>query len=106
MKTKIYAIGQVDWDLWGFENGWFLTISENVQISDIPYFAHFDTFWFFSHNFQTNQSILSLEVFNGDKILEQLYAQRKFEKNQLRNSNHPNEHRPGSVGPNFTLHFH
>ena len=100
---------QADWELWGFENGWFLTISENVQISDIPYFsyfAHFDTFCVFSHNYQTNQSNLNLEVFKGDKIPEQLYAQRKFEKSQLRNSNHPNEHRPGSVGPNFTLHFH
>ena len=79
-ETKIYAITQADWDLWGFENGWFLTISENVQISDIPYFAHFDTFLFFSHNFQANQSILSLKISKGDKILEQLYAERKFEK--------------------------
>ena len=42
-----------------------MTISENLQNSNFPHFAHFDTFWFFSHNFQTNQSILSLKVAQG-----------------------------------------
>ena len=70
-EPKISGIGSADLKLWGFKNRWFLTISENLQNSNFPHFAHFDTFWFFSHNFQTNQSILNLKVLKGDKILEQ-----------------------------------
>ena len=55
-------------------------LSKIVQNSDIPTLTHFDTFWFFSHNLQTNQPILSLKVSKGYKILQQLYAERKFEK--------------------------
>ena len=55
-------------------------LSKIVQNSDIPTLTHFDTFWFFSHNFQTNQSILSLKVAQGHKILQLSFAQIIFQQ--------------------------
>ena len=102
-EPKISGIGSGDLKLWGFKNRWFLTISENLQNSNFPHFAHFDTFWFFSHNCQTNLSILSLKVAQGHKILQLSFAQIIFQKNWLRKSYHQNTNRPWVVGPNLTL---